>query len=175
MSHKEYKSFLEFEIGKGIKSFLKSRFEASKNSVYMIRKAQYLYSKGSIGKLLSKMYIEKLKKKYGIFILPDKKIGKGLRLPHPNGIIFGVNSIGENCTIYQQVTMGSSHVGDYKKKLQPVIGDNVVIFSGAKLIGDINVASGTIIGANAVLTKSTEENTTYVGIPAKKIVKNMEN
>ena len=82
MNYKEYKSCLEVEIGRGFKNFLRSKIEASKNSVYMIRKSQYYYHKGFCGRIISKMYTEKLKKKY-IHIIPNYSL-VGLLLNHTN-------------------------------------------------------------------------------------------
>ena len=102
---------------------------------------------------------------------PDVELGVGLKLPHPTGIVIASKSIGNHVTIYQQVTIGSARIGDYLAKggaKQPVIGNDVVLFSGSKIIGEITVADGSCIGANAVLTKSTSNDTTYVGVPARK-------
>lgn len=77
--------------------------------------------------------------------------------------------IGNNCIIYQQVTVGSKNRGDYIKGLQPCIGNNVILFSGCKVLGSINISDGTTVGSNSVLTKITECNSVYAGIPAKKV------
>ena len=171
MNRKDYKECLHIEIGKGFKAFLKSHFVCSYNAVLYIRKAQYYYKKGFLRNLLSKYYVNKLISKYGIFIRPSYVIGSGLKLPHPNGIIIGTNKIGKNCTIFQQVTIGSARMGDFKKGNQPIIGDNCIFFAGCKVLGSIGIADGTVVGANAVLTKDTEKNCTYVGVPAKKVIK----
>ena len=172
MNRKKYKECLHVEIGRGFKAFLKARFICSFNAVFLIRKAQYHYKKGVIRNLISKHYVNKLIKTYGIFIRPNYVIGSGLRLPHPNSIIIGSNNIGKNCTIFQQVTIGSARMGDFKKQNQPTIGDDCIFFAGCKVLGNISVADGTIVGANAVVTKDTEKDGTYVGIPAHKVVKN---
>lgn len=166
MTKLEYKNLLAKEIS--INNIFKIKNIPSLYAVYLIRKSQYNYHKGKIGKIISKIYVNKLVKLYGIFIHPEVKIGAGLKLPHPNGIIIGKSvSIGKNCTIYQQVTIGSSNIGDYKIGKQPNIKNDVILFAGSKIIGDINIESGTIIGANAVVTKNSSENGIYAGIPAK--------
>lgn len=87
---------------------------------------------------------------------------KDLYLPHPYNIAFGAGAqIGKGCTIYQEVTIGQNK-GKY-----PIIGDNVIIYPGAKVIGDIKVGSNAIIGANAVVTADVPDNAIVAGIPAK--------
>lgn len=174
MTYEEYKELIRIEVFdnniKGMRhKFFKKYFNASTNAVYLIRRMQYLGGKRNrISKFFSMLYGYKLINKYGIFIYPENKIGKGLKIPHPDGIIIGkCVEMGENCTIFQQVTIGSSKSGDFKKGLQPKIGNGVSLFAGAKIIGAINVADNSIIGANAVLTRDTEKATIYVGVPAR--------
>jgi serine O-acetyltransferase len=96
-------------------------------------------------------------KKYGLFISPKAVIGLGLSLPHPNGIIIGeAVKIGNNCKIFQQVTIGSLRPGDYKKGKQPKLGDNIWLFAGSKIIGDIILEDDICVGANSVLLTNTE-------------------
>lgn len=99
---------------------------------------------------------------YGI-VIDSRNIGGGLRLPHLNGIyIHGNVTIGENCTILQQVTIGANeHKIDYKKV--PRIGNRVYIGAGAKIIGDITIGDDVRIGANAIVTKSIPDGKTVVG------------
>lgn len=93
------------------------------------------------------------------------RIGGGLRIRHPYGIMINGNSIiGENCTIFHQVTIGSNDLTDGNKAA--TIGNNVYIGCGAKIIGKIDVGDNVIIGANAVVTKSLPNNCTASGIPA---------
>ena len=99
------------------------------------------------------------------------KIGPGLIIRHPNGIVVGSGTvIGENCTILQQVTLGEKY-GDgrdiYHK--YPKIGNNVVISAGAKIIGGVHVGDNVTIGANAVVTKDIPNNSVAIGVPAKVI------
>ncbi len=114
----------------------------------------------------------KLITKYGCFISLNAKIGIGVRFPHPNGIVIGgTTDIGENCTIFQQVTFGGKKIGDAQNSNYPSIGNNVIIYAGAKLIGNITIGDNAIIGANSVVNKSFPPNTIIGGIPAK-ILKN---
>lgn len=175
----EYQDFLKKEIYgnlRGRNKFLARYVAPSTNAVFIIRKMQNEWGKNNkFSKRYAHHLSRKLVKKYGIYIYPDVKIGIGLKLPHPNGIIIGKSvEIGENCTIFQQVTIGSSHPGDYLKGKQPLIGNNVWLFAGSKVLGDIRIANYTLVGANAVLLHDTEEGKSYVGVPAK-VTKSLKN
>ncbi|MFQ5564412.1 MAG: serine O-acetyltransferase [Parvularculaceae bacterium] len=93
------------------------------------------------------------------------RIGGGLLLPHPNGIVIHPQAlIGETCLIMQQVTLGQTHeVG------APVLGKNVFVGAGAKLFGAITVGDYARIGANAVVLEDVPANATAVGVPARVI------
>lgn len=88
--------------------------------------------------------------------------GGGICITHPNGIIVSAfASIGEDCTILQQVTIGQDKFKDDNKA--PIIGDRVFIGAGAKIIGPICVGNDVKIGANAVVTKDVPDGVTVVG------------
>ena len=107
----------------------------------------------------------------GIEIHPGAKIGKGLFIDHGMGVVIGETAeIGNNVTMYHGVTLGGT--GNEKGKRHPTLGDNVVIGAGAKVLGNIYIASGTRIGANSVVLRGTSPNSTVVGIPAKEVNKN---
>jgi serine O-acetyltransferase len=101
-----------------------------------------------------------------LYIAADQ-IGPGLFIQHGFGTGIGAKSIGENCWINQQVTIGFSNDTD-----APKIGDNVVITSGAKIIGNVIIGNNSIIGANSVVVKNVPENCTVVGNPALIVKKN---
>ena len=109
----------------------------------------------------------------GIEIHPKAKIGKNLFIDHGMGVVIGETSeIGNNVTIYHAVTLGgiSPSIDSERQrheKRHPTIGDDVVIGSGAQIIGPVKVGDGSRIAANAVVVKDVEENTTMVGVPAK--------
>ena len=90
------------------------------------------------------------------------KIGEGLFIQHGFATIISAESIGKNCWINQQVTIGYSNDTDC-----PTIQDNVFIYAGAKIIGKVNIGSNSKVGANSVFIKSVPENCTVVGVPAK--------
>lgn len=96
-------------------------------------------------------------------------IGKNLYIQHGFATQISAQSIGENCLINQQVTIGYSF--DDKP---PIIGNGVRISAGAKVIGNINIGNNAIIGANAVVTKNVADNDIVVGVPAKPIKKNVD-
>lgn len=95
-----------------------------------------------------------------LFILTPE-IGPGLFIQHGFSTIISAKSIGQNCWINQQVTIGYANETD-----TPIIGDNVRITAGAKVFGDITIGDNSIVGANAVVTKDVPPNCTVVGIPA---------
>lgn len=102
----------------------------------------------------------------GIEIHPGATIGKGLFIDHGAGVVIGETAIiGNNCTIYQGVTLGGT--GKETGKRHPTLGDNVLIGAGAKLLGNFTVGSNSKIAAGAVVLGDVPENSTAVGIPAK--------
>ena len=106
----------------------------------------------------------------GIEIHPGAVLGKRLFIDHGMGIVIGETAtIGENCTIYHNVTLGGT--GKDKNKRHPDIGNNVIIGSGAKILGPIKIGNNVKIGANAVVLKDILENSTVVGIPGNEISK----
>lgn len=107
----------------------------------------------------------------GIEIHPGAKIGKRLFIDHGMGIVIGETAtIGDNCTIYHNVTLGGT--GKSGNKRHPDIGNNVMIGCGAKILGPIKIGNNVKIGANAVVLKDVEDNSTVVGIPGKVVIRN---
>jgi serine O-acetyltransferase len=99
----------------------------------------------------------------GIQLSPDTRIGSGLTFSHYSCIVINSHAIiGDNCTIWNGVTIGSQ-----RGKGVPVIGNNCLIMSGAKVIGNVNVGNNVVIGANAVVIKDVPDNAVVGGIPAK--------
>ena len=109
----------------------------------------------------------------GIEIHPGAKIGKNLFIDHGMGVVIGETSeIGNNVTIYHAVTLGgiSPSIDSERQrheKRHPTIGNDVVIGSGAQIIGPIKVGNGSRIAANAVVVNDVPEDSTMVGVPAK--------
>ena len=111
----------------------------------------------------------------GIEIHPRAKIGKNLFIDHGMGVVIGETSeIGDNVTIYHMVTLGgispSINSNDQRgSKRHPTLMDNVVVGSGAQVLGPVVVGKNAKIGANAVVRKDVPENAVMVGIPAKNV------
>ncbi|MEG2310706.1 MAG: serine O-acetyltransferase EpsC [Clostridia bacterium] len=104
----------------------------------------------------------------GIEIHPGASIGNCLFIDHGMGIVIGQTAqVGDNCTIYHQVTLGG--VGSSKQKRHPTLGNNVLVGTGSKILGNIVLKDNVKVGANAVVLNDVEENGTVVGIPAKLI------
>ena len=106
----------------------------------------------------------------GIEIHPGATIGKGLFIDHGMGVVIGETAeIGDNVTLYHGVTLGGT--GKDKGKRHPTVGNNVLIGTGAKVLGPINIGDNAKIGANAVVLHDVPEGATAVGLRAKNIVK----
>jgi serine O-acetyltransferase len=105
----------------------------------------------------------------GIEIHPGAKIGKGFFIDHGMGVVIGETAeIGENCTLYHGVTLGGTSWA--KEKRHPTLGDNVVIGSGAKILGPFKVGNDSKVGSNSVVVKEVPENSTVVGIPGRVVI-----
>ena len=111
----------------------------------------------------------------GIEIHPKAKIGKNLFIDHGMGVVIGETSeIGDNVTIYHNVTLGgvSPSINSNEQrnvKRHPTLEDKVVVGSGAQILGPIKIGKNSLIGSNAVVTKDVPEKSIMVGIPAKKV------
>ncbi len=103
-------------------------------------------------------------------ISPYAELGKNIQFPHPNGIVIGYGVVIEdNVTIFQQVTLGAQGGAQSASKEYPIIGNGVKIYTKASVIGSAHIGDNCIIGAHALVIKDADENSTYVGIPAKKV------
>ena len=111
----------------------------------------------------------------GIEIHPKAKIGKNLFIDHGMGVVIGETSeIGDNVTIYHMVTLGGispSINSDSQRQIKrhPTLMNNVVIGSGAQILGPVIVGENAKVGANAVVTKDVPNNAVMIGIPAKNV------
>lgn len=105
--------------------------------------------------------------KMNTLFIATNDIGPGLFIQHGFATIIAAKSIGKDCWINQQVTIGYSNKTD-----TPELGDNVVVNAGAKIIGKVKVGKNSIVGANAVVVKNVPDNCTVVGVPAYIIKRN---
>lgn len=104
---------------------------------------------------------------FGIEIGMRCEIGGGLYLPHTVGTVISAKRIGKRATIFQNVTLGAKEVDfAFSSDKRPVLGDDVMVGTGAKVLGGISIGNKVKIGANAVVVKDVPDNTIAVGIPA---------
>jgi serine O-acetyltransferase len=105
---------------------------------------------------------------FGIEIASSCSIGPGFFIPHPQGTVIGAWSVGANATIFQGVTLGTKHLAfDFDKSSRPVLGDNITICAGAKVLGGISIGSNSVVGANSVVISDVPPDCVAVGVPAK--------
>lgn len=114
------------------------------------------------------LLLNHFKYKFGISIPHETKIASGFYIGHFGGIVVSRHSIiGKNCNISHGVTIGRVNRGDNKGS--PVLGDNIYIGAGAKIIGAVKIGTNVAIGANSVVTKNIPDNSVVIGIPGKVI------
>lgn len=133
-------------------------------AVRSYRRAHWFYQHKfyTIARIIS----QRARHKTGIEIHPGAQIGKGLFIDHGMGVVIGETTIiGDNCLLYQGVTLGGT--GKDKGKRHPTLGDNVMVGAGAKVLGPINIGSNVKVAANAVVLSDIPENCTAVGVPAR--------
>lgn len=110
-------------------------------------------------------------RKTGIEIHPGAQIGKGLFIDHGNGVIIGETTIiGDNCTLYQGVTLGGT--GKEHGKRHPTLGSNVMVSAGAKVLGSFTIGDNSKIGAGSVVLNEVPPNSTVVGVPGRVVKRN---
>ena len=104
----------------------------------------------------------------GADFAPGCDLGPGLVIRHPVGIVVGCEAVaGPNCTLLQQVTLGEKYADGRSPHEYPVLGENVVVGAGVKILGAVHVGDWAVIGANAVVTSDVPPGATAVGIPAR--------
>lgn len=139
------------------------------HALLIYRASHMLHENGH--KFLARLLSQAARSLTGIEIHPGAKIGKGLFIDHGAAVVIGETAeIGDNCTIYQGVTLGGT--GKDTGKRHPTLGDNVMVGSGAKLLGGFKVGSNSKIAANAVVLGEVPEDSTAVGIPARIVKRN---
>lgn len=133
------------------------------------RASHALHEKGYVlpARLLSQM----TRQVTGIEIHPGAKIGRGFVIDHGTGVVIGeTTEIGDNCTLYQGVTLGGT--GKDQGKRHPTLGNNVMVGAGAKVLGPLVIGDNSKIASNAVVLSSIPADSTAVGIPAKVVRRN---
>ena len=133
-------------------------------ALYWHRIAHKLYKKGNF--YLARKISQRMARKTGIEIHPGAQIGEGFFIDHGHGVVIGETTIiGNNVTLYQGVTLGGT--GNETGKRHPTIEDNVMISSGAKVLGSITIGENAKIGAGSVVVSDVPPNSTVVGVPGK--------
>ena len=129
---------------------------------YRLAHKLYLSEKYFLARWISQRAVRKT----GIEIHPGAQIGKGLFIDHGNGVIIGETTIiGDNCTLYQGVTLGGT--GKELGKRHPTVGNNVMISAGAKVLGSFRIGDNSKIGAGSVVLHEVPPNSTVVGVPGR--------
>lgn len=128
------------------------------------RIAHWLYKRKYF--TLARIISQHARNKTGIEIHPGAVIGKGLFIDHGMGVVIGETAvIGDNCLLYQGVTLGGT--GKDKGKRHPTLGNNVLVGAGAKVLGPFTVGNNVKIAANAVVLNAIPDDCTAVGVPAR--------
>lgn len=152
---------------------VKTRLEAALcypglHAIWLHRLAHKLYLKGWV--LIPRLLNTFSRFLTGIDIHPGATLGPGLFIDHGMGLVIGETAeLGSNVTLYQGVTLGGT--GKEKGKRHPTIGDNVVVSSGAKVLGSFTVGSNSKIGAGSVVLKEVPPNSVVVGVPGRIVTK----
>lgn len=140
--------------------FLYSGFKAIRS----YRRAHWFYEHNM--KFIARWISQNSRRRTGVEIHPGAKIGKGLVIDHGMGVVIGETTIiGDNCTIYQNVTLGGT--GKDQGKRHPTLGNNVLVGSGAKVLGPFKVGNNARIAAGAVVLSEVPDDSTAVGVPAR--------
>ncbi|MHB1419426.1 MAG: serine O-acetyltransferase [Bacillota bacterium] len=142
------------------------------HAIVLHRLAHRLYGKGMV--LLPRVISQLNRLLTGIEIHPAAKIGEGLFIDHGMGVVIGETAeVGNNVTLYQGVTLGGT--GKEKGKRHPTIGNNVVIGTGARVLGSIVIGDDVKIGAGSIVLKDVPPNCTVVGNPGKIVIRDGRN
>lgn len=140
--------------------FLYSGFKA----VRAYRRANWFHRHGL--KFIARAISQSARRRTGIEIHPGAKIGRGLFIDHGMGVVIGeTTEIGDNCTLYQNVTLGGT--GKDQGKRHPTLGDNVLVGAGAKVLGPFTVGDNARVAAGAVVLDAVPRGATAVGVPAR--------
>lgn len=152
-------------IVKNVKWFL---FNHTSHLSLLFRLGQDLYRVPYLGKGLAFIVEYVIRVVYSSDISCRARIGPGFVISHGHDIVIGADvTIGENCTIFNGVTLGNKNLAVASTGAQPKVWDNVIISTGAKILGNISIGNNVIIGANAVVIKGFPSNVTLVGVPAR--------
>jgi serine O-acetyltransferase len=155
-----------------VNKYLKITFQLGTMYLVSYRLGQFAYSKTAgnfVTRLLAKgLYLISellMSSVTGIKVSPTTDIGPGFVIHNFSCIAIDAKKIGQNCTVNQCVSIGADYSGPTGEK--PVLGDNVFVGSGAKILGDVVIGDNVVIAANALVLKSVPDNCTVSGVPAR--------
>lgn len=135
------------------------------NALYLYRLSNYFHSRNH--KIIAIFFRNRNIKLFGCDIDQRASLGKRIIIPHPNGIVIGKKTvIGNDVVIQHQVTCGLKKLSEEEN---PIIGNNVFIGAGAKILGKIVIGNNVTIGADSLVINDVEDDCTVCGIPAKKV------
>lgn len=154
MTNRELRTILSEDLFDNRKAsyiswFYKKYIQPNTNCVYLARRMCFFYSKGKLGKLLSKLYYLKILRKYNCCIFPEADIKEGFCIKHPVGIVIGKCTIGKHLTISQNCTIGSITDPKTGEELVPSIGNNVIIGANCVIQGKVIINDNTVIEPNS--------------------------
>ncbi|MDK2821558.1 MAG: serine O-acetyltransferase [Clostridia bacterium] len=139
------------------------------HAIIFHRIAHFFYCRGMV--VIARFISQVSRFLTGIEIHPGAKLGSGVFIDHGMGVVIGETAeVGNNVTLYQGVTLGGT--GKEKGKRHPTVGDNVVVSTGAKVLGNIRIGDNVKIGAGSVVLHDVPANCTVVGVPGKIVVRN---
>ena len=142
------------------------------HAIFFYRINHFLWTKCHM-KLIARFLSQVARFFTGIEIHPGATIGKRLFIDHGMGVVIGETTIiGDDCLLYQGVTLGGVGTGEHTCKRHPTLHNNVMISAGAKIIGDITIGDNSIVGANSVVLKDVPPNCTVVGVPGMIVKEN---
>ena len=140
------------------------RYSTGFRIVRAYRVCHWLYERGHRG--LALWLAKRTRVRYGADIHPAARVGRRLTIDHGVGVVIGGTAIiGDDCLIYQGVTLGMT--GQHGGKRHPTVGSNVMLGAGSIVLGDISVGDGALVGAGSVVVHDVPANTTVVGNPAR--------
>lgn len=138
------------------------------HAVVMHRLDHWLYQRGWF---VTARFLSQVARFFtGIEIHPGAKVGRGVFIDHGMGVVIGETAeVGDGCTLYQGVTLGGT--GKEKGKRHPTLGRNVMVATGAKVLGNIVIGDNSKVGAGAVVVKDVPPNCTVVGVPGRIVIR----
>lgn len=154
----------------GINIFFNAIFNHSFSITFWFRIATYLNEKKGLRYKIPLFFVKVIyffnQRATGIQLPIGTRIGGGLKFFHYNCVVIAYSTVmGKNCSIHHGVTIGRVFAG--KKAGTPTIGDNVVVFPGANIVGKVSIGNNVVIGANAVVVDDVPANCVVTGVPAK--------